>query len=155
MLSKFFYNDSDAMDDPFYNRLNEIRNNYTNKGLYNEARHELNKMLIQLESLGGDLITAGEIRNVKFAIQSIDIIEYRIEKNKVRKAAIILLGLKRRGNIHVPKYIKYIKMIGIHPRQYTKVQTLERIDKNFMIWFAQVIFYCVKNPQELKNEFFV
>lgn len=79
---------------------------------------------------------------VKVYIKSLNKFEYEYKKDLLRRAAIILLGLKRRGNIRFPKQVAAMQWLGLNVNmtKYTKVQTMERIDKNFIIWFAKQIF---------------
>ncbi len=42
---------------------------------------------------------------VKEYIKSLNKFEYEYKKDRLRRAAIILLGLKRRGNIRFPKQV--------------------------------------------------
>ncbi len=79
---------------------------------------------------------------VKVYIKSLNKFEYEYKKDRLRRAAIILLGLKRRGNIRFPKRVAAMQWLGLNVNmtKYTKVQTMESIDKNFIIWFAKQIF---------------
>lgn len=128
--------------------MQPIYTEFTANHLYDEARQKMYEVIEDLErqkrlmSVGYGHINFN-IRMVKIYIKSLNKFEYEYKKDRLRRAAIILLGLKRRGNIRFPKRVAAMQWLGmnVNMTKYTKVPTMENIDENIMIWFAKQIFH--------------
>lgn len=128
--------------------MQPIYTEFTANHLYDEARQKMYEVIEDLErqkrhmSVGYGHLNFN-IRTVKFYIKSLNEFEYEYKKDRLRRAAIILLGLKRRGNVRFPKRFAAMQRLGmnVNMTKYKRVQALEKIDKNFIIWFAKQIFH--------------
>jgi hypothetical protein len=151
------HNESDAYEpEPFDEELGKVYSTLTRTGQYEEARVQLKQIISRLEQeksrMRGDYgIVNYKIRKANLAIWSINRYEYQEKKAKLRQAAIIIIGLKKRGNVQVPKRVKFWQYIGINVNttRYTKIPKLAEVDTNFIKWFAQTIYnYPIQIPEE-------